>query len=123
MFIYYFQVSIDCNNNVTLSYALDWMTTTLDTASYHYFLSNKPFVVLKAVRGYSNSIDPCMVALTDTNRWATALTFPMPDTSLWEDGTYTFNMTIITEESQKDQLMINGEKLGVTWNLVSFMHT
>ena len=117
----FFQVSVDCSNNLTLSYASVWETTALDTSSYHCFRSDKNFVVIKAVRGNNVKIDPCMVTLTDASRWATTLTFPMPNMSLWFNTTLTFNMTVIAEESQKDQLMVNGEKLNVTWKTVSFI--
>ena len=92
----------------------------LDTTSYHYFLSDKPFIAIKAVRGNSEWIDPCMVTLTDSSRWATTLTFPVLNTSSWGVGTFTFVVTVITEEWHKDQIRINGETLNVTWNLVGF---
>ena len=108
---------VDCNNTLTLRSALDWNTTALDTTSYHYFLSDKPFIAIKAVRGNSKWIDPCMVTLTDSSRWATTLTFPV--------GTFTFTfvVTVITEESHKDQIRINGETLNVKWNSVGFIFT
>ena len=116
---------VDCNNILTLRSALDWNTTALDTTSYHYFLSDKPFIAIKAVRGSSKWIDPCMVTLNDSSRWATTLTFPVFNTSSWGVGTFTFTfvVTVITEESHKDQIRINGETLNVTWSSVGFVFT
>ena len=116
---------VDCNNTLTLRSALDWNTTALDTTSYHYFLSDKPFIAIKAVLGNSKWIDPCMVTLTDSSRWATTLTFPVFNTSSWGVGTFTFAfvVTVITEESHKDQIRINGESLNVKWNSVGFVFT
>ena len=95
----------------------------LDTTSYHYFLSDKPFIAIKAVRGNSVWTYPCMVTLTDSSRWATTLTFPVFNTSSWGVGTFTFVVTVITEESHKDQIRINGETLNVKWNSVGFVFT
>ena len=53
------------------------------------------------------------------------MTFPVFNTSSWGVGTFTFTfvVTVITEEWHKDQIRINGETLNVTWNAVGFVFT
>ncbi|XP_070206117.1 uncharacterized protein [Littorina saxatilis] len=111
-------VYVDCDERLTLSDAYEWTKTTLDTASFHYLVSDKPVVVIKAVRGTIYVLDPCMLTLTDTSRWTTAMTFALPTKALWDSASLTFNVTIITEEAKTDSLTINGEHLQANWKSI-----
>ncbi|XP_070186811.1 mucin-22-like isoform X2 [Littorina saxatilis] len=112
-------VYVDCDQRLTLSDAYEWTNTTLDTASFHYLVSDKPVVVIKAVRGTRYVLHPCMLTLTDTSRWTTAMTFALPTKALWDRASLKFTVTIITEEAQTDSLTINGEHLQSNWKSIS----
>ncbi|XP_076441039.1 uncharacterized protein LOC143280291 [Babylonia areolata] len=116
------RVHLDCGVEplLTLSPALRWHRVTMDaTTGPHSLSAASPFLAVKAVLGVRGVIDPCMLTLTPTRRWATTLLFPFPDEGLWDEEGYQFRVAVLMEESRCQELRVNGLVPRIQWKRVT----